>query len=137
MNWDRKFIEQHSPKLEDLFVTRRQFLQRCGMGFGALSLAGLLGEASGAENNTLNLNALAPRTPHFAAKAKRVIHIFAQGAPSQVDTFDPKPLLAKYEGKAIPGVGGVAMPSPFKFKKYGRSGIEVSEVFPNLAAHVD
>ena len=141
MNWDRKYLQEHSPRLEDLFVTRRQFLQRCGMGFGALSLAGLLGEtvaqSADAEDNGLNLSALAPRQPHFVGKAKRVIHIFAQGAPSQVDTFDPKPLLAKYEGKSIPGVGGVAMSSPFKFQKYGRSGIEVSEVFPNLAAHVD
>src|SRR5205814_5329555 len=123
-NWDRKYLEEHSPRWADLFVTRRQFLQRCGMGFGVLSLAGLLGEtAVGAESNSLNLNALAPRNPHFTAKARRVIHIFAQGAPSQVDTFDPKPLLAKFAGKSIPGMGGVAMASPFKFQKYGKSGI--------------
>src|SRR5438874_1841129 len=133
MNWDGKYMAEHSPRLEDLFVTRRQFLQRCGMGFGALSLAALLGEsiADAAENNALSLNALAPHEPHFAGKAKRVIHIFAQGAPSHVDTFDPKPELTRFDGKSIPG--GVAMGSPFKFQKYGRSGIEVSEVFPHLA----
>ena len=83
-----------------------------------------------------NFSPFAPKTPPFPAKAKRVIHIFANGAPSQMDTWDPKPALAKFEGKSIGG-GGVAMPSPFKFQKHGRSGIEVSEVFPNLAKHVD
>jgi hypothetical protein len=112
------------------------------MGFGALSLAALLGESGiptvfGADAERLGLNPLSPKQPHFPGKARRVVHIFAQGAPSQVDTFDPKPVLAKYEGKSIPGMGGVAMASPFKFQKYGRSGIEVSEVFPKLAEHVD
>src|SRR3954471_16594953 len=133
---------QNEPDFGDLILNRRQFLQRCGMGFGALSLAALLGEeviptAWAAEPESLSLSPLTPKAPHFAAKARRVVHIFAQGAPSQVDTFDPKPALANYAGKAIPGMVGVAMPSPFKFQKYGRSGIEVSEVFPRLAEHVD
>jgi hypothetical protein len=107
------------------------------MGFGALGLASLLREdnlfAADADGN---LSPLAPKTPPFAAKAKRVIHIFAQGAPSQVDTWDPKPSLAKFDGQSIGG-NGVAMASPFKFQRSGRSGIEVSEVFPKLAQHVD
>jgi hypothetical protein len=103
------------------------------MGFGALGLASLLSEDT--------LTALAQGTPakaaHFPAKAKHVIHIFAQGAPSQVDTWDPKPALAKVDGQPLPGMNGVAMASPFKFSKHGQSGIEVSEVFPRIAEHVD
>ncbi len=130
---------EHRASPEDFFVTRRQFLHRFGMGLGALGLGTLLGDGlfslpAGAETI---INPLAPRAPHFAAKAKSVIHIFAQGAPSQVDTWDPKPELAKYDGQALPGMGGVAYASPFSFKKYGKSGIEVSEVFPKLAEHVD
>ncbi|HEY7475053.1 MAG TPA: DUF1501 domain-containing protein [Vicinamibacterales bacterium] len=77
------------------------------------------------------------KATHFPAKAKYVIHIFAQGAPSQVDTWDPKPTLAKFNDQSLPGLNGVAMASPFKFAKYGQSGIEVSEVFAATAAHVD
>ncbi|HTI99136.1 MAG TPA: DUF1501 domain-containing protein [Dongiaceae bacterium] len=130
---------EHRPRPEDFFVTRRQFLHRFGLGMGALGLGTLLG------NNLLTLSAaaetldspLAPKTPPLPAKAKRVIHIFAQGAPSQVDTWDPKPALAGYDGRSLPGMPGVAMASPFKFTKRGRSGIEVSEVFPQLGEHVD
>jgi hypothetical protein len=119
------------------YFSRRQFLSRLGMGFGALGLASLLREDSlfGADADS-NLSPLAAKLPPFPAKAKRVIHIFAQGAPSQVDTWDPKPALAKFDGQSIGG-RGVAMPSPFKFHRGGRSGIEVSEVFPKLAEHVD
>src|SRR5437867_3453405 len=133
MSTTNKFIQEHSARLEDLFVTRRQFLQRAGMGFGALSLAALLGEEmlGGAARAEANANLL-PRAPHFPAKAKHVVHIFAQGAPSHVDTWDPKPTLAQYDGQSIPGSDGVAMASPFKFAKKGKSGIEVSEVFPKL-----
>src|SRR4029079_16771939 len=125
---------EHSAQPEDFFLTRRKFLQRAGMGFGALSLAALFGEGflNAASQTTDISNPLAPRTPHFPAKAKRVVHIFAQGAPSHVDTWDPKPALARYAGKPIPGSDGVAMASPFKFERRGKSGIEVSEVFPKL-----
>ena len=81
--------------------------------------------------------------PHFAPKAKRVIHFFLNGGPSHVDTFDPKPALAKYEGRPIPShriterKTGAAFPSPFKFQRYGESGIEVSELFEKTAAHID
>ncbi len=107
------------------------------MGFGALGLASLLSEDSlfGADIESA-AGPLSPKTPPFPAKAKRVIHIFAQGAPSQVDTWDPKPALVKYDGQPVGG-RGVAMPSPFKFQRCGRSGIEVSEVFPKIAEHVD
>ena len=109
------------------------------MGFGALGLASLLNEQlfSSANAADILLSPLSPKNSPLPAKAKRVIHIFASGAPSQVDTWDPKPALAKYSGQAIPGRGGVAMPSPFKFSRHGASGIEVSEVFPKLAQHVD
>src|SRR5438067_5480249 len=139
MSTDNKYIREHSARLEDLFVTRRQFLQRAGMGFGALGLAALLGEemfgpsARAAEQIT----SLTPRAPQFPARAKHVVHIFAQGAPSHVDTWDPKPALTQYNGRAIPGSEGVAMASPFKFAKKGKSGIEVSEVFPKLGELVD
>src|SRR4029450_2964607 len=87
---------------------------------------------------------LSPRLPHFPGKAKRVIHLFMNGGPSHVDTFDPKPSLAQYAGKELPKANlkterktGAAYPSPFKFQKYGQSGIEVSELFPNVAANID
>jgi hypothetical protein len=109
------------------------------MGFGALSLASLFGinafDAEAAIDNSGN--PLAPKAPHFPVKAKHVIHIFAEGAPSHVDTWDPKPVLSQYDGKSIPGHEGLAFGSPFKFNKSGKSGIEVSEVFPNLAKCID
>jgi hypothetical protein len=136
MSTDNKFIREHSASLRDHFLTRRKFLQRAGMGFGALSLAGLLSESlSTASAETMAT--LLPRAPHFPAKAKHVVHIFAQGAPSHVDTWDPKPRLTEYDGKSIPGYDGVAMASPFKFARKGKSGIEVSEVFPRLGEMVD
>lgn len=128
---------EHRARLEDYLVTRRQFLNRFGLGMGGLGLAALLGENFLAQTARAAAGPLAPKLPPFPAKAKSVIHIFAQGAPSQVDTFDPKPELAKFDGQSLPGMQGVAYASPFKFQKYGQSGIEVSEVFPNLAQHVD
>src|SRR5262249_52029262 len=106
MKADHEYFLRHRPRLRDLFVTRREFLNRCGMGFGALSFmaltaAGLLpGEtADGAE---MNYSPLSPKAPHFPAKAKRVLHIFAAGAPSQVDTWDPKPDLQRYDNQKMP-----------------------------------
>lgn len=130
--------QDHDFRPENIFQTRRQFLRRFGMGMGMLSLAGLLGPELLSNNaRAEDLATLLPKDPPFPAKAKHVIHIFAQGAPSHIDTFDPKPELAKYDGQALPGMGGVAMASPFKFEKKGQSGIEVSEVFPHLSEHVD
>ncbi|HLJ91853.1 MAG TPA: DUF1501 domain-containing protein [Gemmataceae bacterium] len=127
-------------------LTRRQVLCRCGMGLGAVGLSTLLQECgflSKAEAAT-SLHPLAPRSPHFPAKAKRVIHLFMNGGPSHVDTFDPKPALLKYAGKPLPSPNlrterktGAAFPSPFRFQKYGQSGIEVSEIFPHVAAAID
>jgi hypothetical protein len=136
----------HKPRLEDLLLTRRELLCRCGMGLGALALANLMSEASllSAADNTSLLNPLAPKKPPLPAKAQRVIHLFLNGGPSHVDTFDPKPALQKYAGKTLPTENlkterktGAAFPSPFKFKKYGQSGIEVSEIFPNVASSID
>jgi uncharacterized protein DUF1501 len=103
------------------------------MGMGALGLASLFSEEALAAIQ----NAGQVKTTHFPARAKHVIHIFAAGAPSQVDTWDPKPELTKANGKSLPGENGVAMASPFKFSRYGQSGIEVSEVFSAIAKHVD
>jgi Protein of unknown function (DUF1501) len=140
-------MSHHRPRLEDLLLTRRELLGRMGNGFAALGLAGLMASegllAGPAEANTL-LNPLAPRKPHFPAKAKRVIFLFANGGPSHVDTFDPKPALEKYAGKRLPMENlrterktGNAFPSMFKFSKHGQSGTEVSELFPHLAECVD
>ena len=114
--------QEHSVPMEDRFWTRRQFLQRAGMGFGALSLASLFGNgcSSPSARATEAEATLLPKTPPLPAKAKRVVHIFAQGAPSHVDTWDPKPSLTKYDGQAIPGMDGVAMGSPFKFSPKGK-----------------
>jgi hypothetical protein len=138
---------EHELRLEDRFLTRRGFLSRCGMGMGALGLAslmdaaGLLIPAARAESSLLS--PLAPRLPQFPGKAKQVIHLFMAGGPSHVDTFDPKPALAKYAGKSLKDVDksvtrpGAAFPSPFKFLRQGQSGLEISEVFPQLGKFAD
>src|SRR5690349_15228882 len=135
----------HQPRLENLFLTRRELLSRGGMGMGVLGLAGVLaGEgllARPAQASATDVSPLAPKQPHFPARAKRVVHLFMNGGPSHVDTFDPKPLLDKYHGKPLPAptlrterkTSG-ALRSPFKFQKYGQSGIEVSELFARTAA---
>jgi hypothetical protein len=109
-----------------------------------LTGAGLLSTVGSAHPAGQSINPLAPRGPHFPARAKHVIHLFMNGGPSHVDTFDPKPLLAEYAGKSLPMPNlrterktGAALPSPYKFKKYGQSGIEVSEIFARTAEHVD
>jgi hypothetical protein len=137
----QKYIREHTPSLDDIIFTRRQFLARTGMGFGALSLASLFGmnpyEADAVTGAIAKGGPLAPKAPHFKTKAKSVIHIFAEGGPSHVDTWDPKPVLEQYNSKTIPGHDGLAYASPFKFTKMGKSGIEVSEVFPKLGEMVD
>ena len=134
----------HRPAL-----SRRDFLTRTGLGLGALSLQ-TLGDPAAATGtldgpaSLASLSPLAPKPPHFAPKARRVVHFFLNGGPSQVDTFDPKPALAKYAGQPLPGQylrterkTGAALPSPFKFSRYGQSGLEISEVFARTAAHAD
>jgi hypothetical protein len=136
-------MSHHAPRLEDPFFTRRDFLHRCGMGMGGLALGSVLSQALGLQAAETNLHPLAPKAPHFPAKAKRVIHLFMNGGPSHVDTFDPKPSLATYNGKELPmhlnteRKTGAAFQSPFAFKKYGKSGIEVSELFAKTAESID
>ena len=120
-------------RLAEAGPSRREFLARCGLGVGSLGLASLLTE----EVLAAAFAGGQARATHFPAKASHVIHIFAAGAPSQVDTWDPKPALKQRQGQPLPGMSGVAMASPFSFAKYGQSGIEVSEVFPAIAKHVD
>src|SRR5256712_3581775 len=150
----------HRPNPADAFLSRRDLLRRCGMGMGGLTLVTLLGEtgmlgASGDAARAADLAAgpalvadavspLAPRFPHFPGRAKRVIHFFLNGGPSHVDTFDPKPALAKYNGKPLPIPNlrterktGAAFASPFKFNRCGQSGIEVSEIFSKIGKCVD
>jgi hypothetical protein len=122
--------------LDVMNLSRRDFFSKMGMGMGALGLGTLAHSESSSP--------LAARAPHFAPKAKRVIHFFLNGGPSHVDTFDPKPALAKYAGRPLPGEylrterkTGAAFPSPFRFEKYGQSGLEISELFSKTAAHAD
>jgi hypothetical protein len=123
-------------------VSRREMLQRCGMGFGLLGA--FLVEAAGSERASVAASPLAVRQPHFKPRAKQVVHLFMNGGPSHVDTFDPKPLLDKHHGKPLPTANlrterktGAAMRSPFGFKRYGQSGLEISELFTRTAAHAD
>jgi hypothetical protein len=122
--------------------TRREWLRRASVGFGSLAWAALLNErATGGEVKS----PLAPRAPHHLARARRIIFLFMSGGPSQVDTFDPKPLLERDAGKPLPfakpqvqfnGTGNL-LPSPWKFRQHGQSGLWVSELFPHLAGCVD
>ena len=130
-------------------LSRREMLTRCGTGLGMIGLAGVFADEARAQLPVapaprLVINPLAPKPSHFPAKAKHVVHFFMNGGPSQVDTFDPKPMLDKYHGKPLPTGNlrterktGAAMRSPYKFSKFGKSGIEVSELFTKAAAHID
>ncbi|MBK5294714.1 MAG: DUF1501 domain-containing protein [Acidobacteriia bacterium] len=120
-------------------ITRRQLLAQTGAGFGALSLHSMLGAPAAKIAGPLE-----PRQPHFAPRAKHVIYLFLNGGPSQVDTFDPKPLLTKYHGTPAPSGNlkterktGNLLKSPFEFIRQGKSGIEVSEIFPKLGRQID
>ena len=113
--------------------TRRQMLQRMCAGFGMVGLAGMLPKIAAA-------GGLGP-VAHFAPRAKRVIFLFMNGGPSHVDTFDPKPMLEKYDGQPLPGGAiltqrktGNLMKSPYKFARYGKADTEVSELWPNVGS---
>jgi hypothetical protein len=142
------------PGVDRGLLSRRELLDRCGMGFGMLGLAGILmddgriGAGSrtyAGSGTTTPLDALAPRLPQFPGRARQVVHLFMNGGPSHVDTYDPKPVLARYHGKPLPNPNlrterktGAAMKSPFSFRRYGQSGLEVSELFARTAtAHAD
>ncbi len=127
-------------------LSRREVLFRIGGGFGALGLAALFADAGLLSAEGSSTNPLAPKPPHFPARAKRVIFLFMNGGPSHVDTFDPKPALAKYAGQPVPESlvaksgrkgNGKLMASPFKAKPYGKSGIEVSELYPEVGGCID
>src|SRR5437867_343874 len=144
MNCQCHLYRGQDPKL----ITRRWFFEQCGVGLGAIALGQLFREkgwaAPGAQENPL-----APKQPHFAPKAKRVIFLFMAGAPSHLELFDYKPELAKWNGKLPPAelVKGyrAAFINPnstllgpkFKFAKYGKSGAELSELLPKLSEVVD
>jgi len=127
---------------EALLVDRRGWLSRCGLGVGALALPGLLADSLQASSQ--RASPMAPKAPHYPARAKRLIHIFCNGGPSHVDTFDPKPSILKYAGQPMPGETprterptGSLYPSPFRFRRYGQSGLEISELFEKTAMHAD
>ena len=132
---------QHCGRFEP-FTNRRDFLKKAGAGFGMLALADLLGENKLPAAAPDALHPMAPRPAPFPAKAKSVIWLFMEGAPSAVDLFDPKPELTKRDGQRIeintfnPNPGPL-MKSPFSFKQYGQSGAWVCEHYPNVAKHVD
>src|SRR5262249_18018260 len=117
------------PMTENILMSRREMLTRCGAGFGMIGLAGVLAADAPAANP------LAPKRPHHRARAKHIINLYMNGGPSQVDTFDPKPALARYRGQRParianyrtenPTVG--LRPSPFRFPQCGQSGLEISE----------
>ncbi|MFL5243332.1 MAG: DUF1501 domain-containing protein [Gemmataceae bacterium] len=125
-------------------LSRREMLAQCANGFGALALTALLGDpAYGA--SPADKDPLAPKSPHYRAKAKNVIFLYMDGGPSQMDTFDPKPRLAKEHGQPIKvkveptqfNNVGTVLQSPWKFKNYGKSGIPVSDLFPNVGQCAD
>jgi hypothetical protein len=133
-------------------LSRREMLLRSSAGFGALALAALLADERAEAASTGHpagkaerRSPLAAQPPMFAPRAKRVIFVFLHGGPSQVDTFDPKPLLARDHGKPLPfakprivsSPTGNLLKSPWEFRHYGQSGIEVSDLFPHVGGCVD
>jgi uncharacterized protein (DUF1501 family) len=131
-------------------LTRRQFFRDCGYGVGKIALASLLtGATARAQSPAPAANPLAARPPHFAPRARAVIHLFMAGAPSQLELFDHKPALARLEGRPIPPevIGGqryafirpdaMTLGPRFRFRRYGQSGAELSEMLPHLARVVD
>jgi hypothetical protein len=125
-------------------MNRREALCKMGAGFGMLSFASLIADTFAFAADNPAASPWMIKDPNFKPKAKHVIFLFMNGGLSQVDSFDPKPVLEKYDGKPLPGetpqherkTGGL-MKSPFTFKKYGKSGIEVSELFPNIGECID
>jgi hypothetical protein len=130
----------------DLICSRRDLLWRLGGGIAGIAFADLLGRQGLLAELNAQPGPLAPKPPHFPAKARAVISIFCYGGVSQVDTFDPKPALLTHQGETMKGVGevrtimgnpGGLMPSPWAFRKHGECGMEISELFPHVAEHAD
>src|ERR1022692_4433123 len=133
------------------FRSRRDFLFQAGGGISGLGLAYLLNQqgllaAEGCSTAAPVASPLTPKAPHFQPRAKAMISLFMSGGVSHVDTFDPKPALRKYAGQPLEGKGdvivrqgnpGPLMPSPYEFKRWGQSGIEVSELFPLIGEKID
>lgn len=132
-------------------MSRRHLLQQSGCGVGALALAGLMSNHPNAQIRTghAGKSPLSAAPPQYPATVKRIIHLFMNGGPSQIDTFDRKPQLEKLDGKPLPesflrqlqptqrNRAGVLMASPFRFQKHGSSGLEISELYPGVARHAD
>ena len=145
----------HCNRFHHAPLTLRQMLMQAAFGFGGVALTTLSADkAFGEKIQTQGEgyrdpnNPLAPRPPHFEAKAKSVIFLYMDGGPSQVDTFDPKPTLDKHHGKSpYEVIGkvertqfnsiGKVLKSPWKFKQYGESGLPFSDLFPNVGQHAD
>ena len=140
----------HSGLFLDARINRRQLLRRASNGFGAMALGALLGgtSAHGSIPGSGRGSPMDPRPPHFRPRARSVIFLFMEGAVSQVDTFDYKPMLEKYHGqdprKAIGKIEktqfesiGSVMKSPWAFRQYGQSGLWVSDLFPHIGAQAD
>ena len=125
-------LHHHQRYLNQRLCSRRQMLKQSSLGFGFLAFAGLTNESRGKE---IFQGPLAAKTPHFPARAKRVIMMFMQGGPSHVDTFDYKPELQASEGKSY-GRGNL-LASPWHFSPQGESGLPISELFPHLSQHAD
>ncbi len=134
----------HCHRFQPTPFSRRDLLRRCALGFGGVALHALMHEESIAAATSLPSDPLAPRTPHFAPRAKNVIFLYMDGGPSQVDTFDYKPHLEKYHGRDPREVIGELAPTQFDnvgkvlksqwaFKQRGQSGAWVSDLFPHLA----
>ena len=129
-------------------TSRRDFLETGGLGFGALALGDLLRHRSLADEPS-SVTPLAQRPPHLPGTARNVIFLFMQGGPSQLETFDPKPVMKKFDGKLLPKelqdydlaqintADATVMAPQFSFRKYGESGQEISSIFPRLAGHAD
>lgn len=125
-------------------LSRRTMLRQLGAGFGLVGLAGVLADADARGATASNDSPLSVKPTHFPARAKRVIHLFMNGGPSHVDTFDPKPALEKFAGqkpeeltKNYQRAVGPLFPSPYKFAKHGQAGLDVSELFPHVASQID
>src|SRR4051794_34248774 len=124
---------------------RREFLWQVGGGFASVALVDLLGQDNFFGSSAQAVEPVVQKT-HYPAKAKHCIFLFMNGAPSQVDTFDPKPALARHDGQPYQGKNkfgsnnrpvGYLMKSPFQFNRHGESGLEISELFPHTAKHAD